>query len=206
MQISASNLPMSTAGLFASRLALLHPSVMKRPARKSNLQAWQQEDADRLKALLRAAKDNHGWPGFDEFASTWIGKSGSYLSQLAGAYRPINLKHAIGLARGLGVDVEKISPTLARELAGVETPRATSPEPAHTGPQRNRRASEYERSVFRALATLEPAVKMSIESMILALAAANSARYAQWSADIERFNHDRDASGKAAEKTPKGVT
>lgn len=175
--------------------------MAKRKAQKSELDYWQLEDAGRLRELIATAKSKRTWPGMDEFANRYIGKSGSYLSQLAGAYRPLNLQHAIALAKGLGVDLDKISPTLAQSLAGVPIPTASAPplsvkEPRHS----NRRDSEYDRSVFRALDTLDPAVKLSIQNMILAIAAAKNPRHSEWSNSIEEFNHSRDAKPVAREK------
>lgn len=194
-QISAANPRMSTAPLFAKQLALIHIHGMaKRKAQKSELDDWQLEDAARLRELIAQAKARRGWQGMDEFANRHIGKSGSYLSQLAGAYRPLNLQHAIALAKGLAVDLDNISPTLAQSLAGVPIPAPPSaPAQVRDTAARNRRDSEYDRSVFRALDTVDPAVKISIQNMILAIAAAKNPRHLEWSSAIEDFNNKRDA-------------
>lgn len=168
---------------------------MKRPAKASRLSDWQKDDAGRLRQLIAAAKNRGDWPGIDEFASTHIGKSGSYLSQLQSGYRPLNLEHAVGLAKGLGVSLELISPTWAAALVGAQLPAAQ--RSAQQPPAKNRRSSEYDRSVFRALSTLEPDVQMSIKGMILALASAKSASHAAFMSKIERFNHSRDSAKPA---------
>lgn len=164
---------------------------MKRKAQKSELEAWQREDAERLRELIYRAKRRADWQGMDEFAAAWLGKSGSFLSQLVSGYRPLNLEHAVRLAKGLGVDVSKISPTLASPLA--DEPAARIDPSALRLPSTNRRRSELDRAVFRALETLEPDVQMSIKSMILALATAKNPNHAQWSSSIEKFNHSRDS-------------
>lgn len=167
-------------------------NMATRKAQKSELAEWQKQDAARLKELLSAAKDKGNWPNLDEFASRSIQSTGSYLSQLANGYRPLNLKRVIALAKNLGVDVDKISPTLAQSLSGVSLPAPAAEVKART--ERNRRDSEYDRSVFRALDTLDKAVKMSIQNMILAIAAAKNPRHAKWSDDIDQFNHRRDSA------------
>lgn len=164
---------------------------MKRKAQKSELKHWQAEDAGRLRDLIRRAKQSPSWPGIDEFASACIGRSGSFLSQLTSGYRPMNLQHAIGLAKGLGVEVNEISPTLAAALPGAQ--RAMPVEsPGKSSPQ-NRRFNEYDRAMFSAFGTLEREVKMSIRNMIFALATAKNPHHAQWSNEIEQFNEQRDS-------------
>lgn len=175
-------------------LALLHDPTMKRTAQRSTLHDWQQEDAGRLKGLIAIAKRKQGWPGMDEFAADALGKSGSFLSQLASGYRPLNLQHAIALAKGLGVGVDEISPTLARILSGTKTP-AHEAQPKSLAIE-NRRGSEFDRSVFRALKTLEPDVRMSIKTVILALAAAKNPNYAQWLTGMDQFNSRRESPTK----------
>lgn len=171
---------------------------MKRKAQKSELEAWQREDAARLRELIYRAKQRADWRGMDEFAAAWLGKSGSFLSQLVSGYRPLNLEHVIRLAKGLGVDVKKISPTLASPLTDVQPVEAgpLAPRP----PLTNRRRSELDRAVFRAMETLEPDVQMSIKGLILALATAKNPNHAHWSSSIERFNHSRDSKSGARKR------
>lgn len=171
---------------------------MKRRGQKSELEAWQKEDAARLRTLLNAAKRQPTWRGIAAFSEECVGKSGSFLSQLASGYRPLNLTHAIRLAKGLGVTVADISPTLAAEIAEAATTKPSESSSPTT--HRNRRASEFDRSVFRALETLEPEVQMSIKNMILALATAKNPDYLAWSSGIEEFNHKRDAGRPPAKK------
>lgn len=97
---------------------------MKRKASASNLERWQVEDAARLKKLLDQERKSPGWPGQDAFAEASIGRSGSYLTQLATGYRPLQLEHAAALARKLRVKVEDISPTLAQKLSSLHEPAA----------------------------------------------------------------------------------
>lgn len=132
---------MSIAPLFVNSLAVLHSAAVKRKAQASELEPWQVEDAARLKALLDQARKSRNWPGQDAFASEAINRSGSYLTQLATAYRPLNVKHAVALARRLRVKVRDISPTLADQVAALGSPD----EPAG----RKKRAETFEGAAAR---------------------------------------------------------
>lgn len=76
------------------------------------LEPWQIEDAARLRALF----NTHTTFSQDAFGAEYeIGTQGM-VWQYLNARAPLNLAAAIKFARGLGVSVADISPTLAKEL------------------------------------------------------------------------------------------
>ena len=78
------------------------------------LEDWQAEDALRLKALFDARQPKISQAEFGELFE--IGSQGMVWQYVAGR-RPLNIKAATAFARGLSVNVELISPTIAREIA-----------------------------------------------------------------------------------------
>ncbi|WP_198045318.1 S24 family peptidase [Cupriavidus taiwanensis] len=84
---------------------------MSRPSK--TLEAWQAEDAARLKALYGERK---GKMSQEEFGSRFEIGSQGMVWQYLNAHRPLNIKAATGFARGLGVEVDAFSPRLAEEI------------------------------------------------------------------------------------------
>jgi len=78
------------------------------------LEDWQAEDAQRLKALFDARQPKISQAEFGDLFD--IGSQGMVWQYVAGR-RPLNIKAATAFARGLNVNVEQISPTIAREIA-----------------------------------------------------------------------------------------
>lgn len=87
------------------------------------LEAWQVEDAARLKALFvakkTAAKDKGTEFSQEKFAEAHGLKSGNMVWQYLNAHRPLNIRAAAAFARGLGRKVEDFSPALAVEVGQV---------------------------------------------------------------------------------------
>ncbi len=84
---------------------------MSRPSK--TLEAWQAEDAARLKALYGERK---GKMSQEEFGSRFEIGSQGMVWQYLNARRPLNIKAATGFARGLGVEVDAFSLRLAEEI------------------------------------------------------------------------------------------
>lgn len=80
------------------------------------LEPWQNEDALRLKALFDKREPKISQAEFGEKFE--IGSQGMVWQYLAGR-RPLNIKAATAFARGLGVNVEEISPSIAAEIAAA---------------------------------------------------------------------------------------
>lgn len=80
------------------------------------LEDWQMEDARRLKALFDAREPKISQAEFG--AQYDIGSQGMVWQYVA-ARRPLNIKAATAFARGLGVNVEEISPKIATEIASA---------------------------------------------------------------------------------------
>ncbi|MGX9698144.1 S24 family peptidase [Janthinobacterium lividum] len=80
------------------------------------LENWQIEDAQRLKSLFDAREPKISQAEFG--AKFEIGSQGMVWQYVA-ARRPLNIKAATAFARGLGVNVEEISPTIAEEIAAA---------------------------------------------------------------------------------------
>lgn len=94
------------------------------PKRKP-LEAWQREDARRLRDLWDAKRPKlDGKPISQEmFAETYLDASQGALFQYVDGRIPLNLDAAIKFAKGLGVTVSEISPRLGESLrhaAGLE--------------------------------------------------------------------------------------
>jgi hypothetical protein len=97
------------------------------PFRASKLEDWEVEAAARLKALFDDRKDLTQ----KSFGLNFGIGTGGMVSQYLNAKRPISLHTAIKFARGLGVSVSDISPTLAAQLPkatgeGEMIPKTTS--------------------------------------------------------------------------------
>jgi transcriptional regulator with XRE-family HTH domain len=98
----------------ASILAAMKPSSRK------PLEAWQVDDARRLKTLWEARQDRS--VSQERFAADHdIGTQGAFWQYLHGRI-PLNLGVAIKIARGLGCAVQDFSPTLAGQLAETQAP------------------------------------------------------------------------------------
>ena len=80
------------------------------------LEGWQIEDAQRLKSLFDAREPKISQAEFG--AKFEIGSQGMVWQYVA-ARRPLNIKAATAFARGLGVNVEEISATIAAEIAAA---------------------------------------------------------------------------------------
>lgn len=86
----------------------------KAPKEPKQLDAWQAEDAARLKALFEARAE----PRISqmEFGAQFeIGSQGMVWQYLDGR-RPLNISAAVAFARGLGVKVDQFSPTIAGQI------------------------------------------------------------------------------------------
>jgi len=81
---------------------------------KKSLEPWQAEDAARLKALFDVREPRLSQAEFGALHE--IGSQGMVWQYLAGR-RPLNIKAATAFARGLGVGIADISPTLAAQVA-----------------------------------------------------------------------------------------
>lgn len=77
------------------------------------LEAWQAEDAVRLKRLFDAREPKMSQAEFG--AQFDIGSQGMVWQYIAGR-RPLNIKAATAFARGLNVSVEDFSPTIAAQI------------------------------------------------------------------------------------------
>jgi hypothetical protein len=91
--------------------------------KKSTMEKWQLEDAKRLRTLWDDKKEaSEGALSQAEFGAQWsIGSQGMVHQYLAGL-APLNHAAVGKFARGLGVLIDDISPTLAdqiRELYGL---------------------------------------------------------------------------------------
>ncbi|MBB5610395.1 MULTISPECIES: helix-turn-helix transcriptional regulator [unclassified Janthinobacterium] len=80
------------------------------------LEDWQAADAQRLKALFDARQPKISQADFGDLYA--IGSQGMVWQYVAG-HRPLNIKAATAFARGLNVNVELISPTIAKEIAAA---------------------------------------------------------------------------------------
>ena len=78
------------------------------------IEGWQAEDAARLKALFDAREPKISQAKFGEDFE--IGTQGMVWQYMAGA-RPLSIDSAAKFARGLGVTIEKFSPTIAGQIA-----------------------------------------------------------------------------------------
>ncbi len=87
------------------------------------LVAWQKEDADRLRDLFT---QHRGRLSIEEFSRRY--EIGQQINQYLAGQIPLTTKVAQGFAKGLGVDLETISPRLAAEL------RRPSSEPSILAP------------------------------------------------------------------------
>lgn len=83
---------------------------MKKP--KKPIESWQQEDAARLKDLFakRAGKSQ------SDFGAEYDIGSQGMVWQYLNAHRPLNIAAAQGFARGLEVDIDDFSPTIAAQI------------------------------------------------------------------------------------------
>lgn len=83
---------------------------MKKP--KKSIESWQQEDAARLKELFskRAGKSQ------SDFGAEYDIGSQGMVWQYLNAHRPLNIAAAQGFARGLEVDIDEFSPTIAAQI------------------------------------------------------------------------------------------
>lgn len=83
---------------------------MKKP--KKPIEFWQQEDAARLKDLFakRAGKSQ------SDFGAEYDIGSQGMVWQYLNAHRPLNIAAAQGFARGLEVDIDEFSPTIAAQI------------------------------------------------------------------------------------------
>lgn len=83
---------------------------MKKP--KKPIESWQQEDAARLKDLFakRAGKSQ------SDFGAEYDIGSQGMVWQYLNAHRPLNIAAAQGFARGLEVDIDEFSPTIAAQI------------------------------------------------------------------------------------------
>lgn len=88
------------------------------PTRRKPLEAWQREDAARLKALFESASPETQ----ESFGATHGVGSQSLVWQYLNGYIPLNLRAAIRFARGLQCRVADFSPTLAADLPPESEP------------------------------------------------------------------------------------
>ena len=91
------------------------------------LEDWQMEDARRLKALFDAREPKISQAEFG--AQYDIGSQGMVWQYVA-ARRPLNIKAVTAFARGLGVTVEEISPTIASEITSAASHTSSHAYPA----------------------------------------------------------------------------
>lgn len=95
------------------------------------LEDWQREDAERLSALF---KKRAGKTQADFGAEFEIGGQ-AMVWQYLNAHRPLNIKAAQAFAKGLEVDIDDFSPTIAgqiRAASGVVTAAAASIQAPNT--------------------------------------------------------------------------
>ena len=85
------------------------------------------EDARRLKALFDAREPKISQAEFG--AQYDIGTQGMVWQYVA-ARRPLNIKAVTAFARGLGVTVEEISPTIASEITSAASHTSSLAHPA----------------------------------------------------------------------------
>lgn len=112
--------------------ATLTLGAMEEP-RKSRLDEAQQADAYRLRVLWDRYRAGGGLKQ-DEFAAEFGLKSQSNVGHYLQGRQPLNLKSATAFARGMGVPIEAISPTIAAQVdeatpilrAAVPAPRIPS--------------------------------------------------------------------------------
>lgn len=78
------------------------------------IEAWQADDAARLKALFEAREPKISQAQFGEDFD--IGTQGMVWQYMSGT-RPLNIDSAMKFARGLGVTIDKFSPTIADQIA-----------------------------------------------------------------------------------------
>lgn len=83
--------------------------------KSSKLEQWQQDDAQRLRSMYDAYR-KLGGKKQEEFAPLYGLKSQSNMGHYLHARRPLNLRAAIGFARGLAQAIEAFSPTIAAEI------------------------------------------------------------------------------------------
>ncbi len=90
------------------------------------LVAWQKEDADRLRDLF---SQHRGRLSIEEFSRRY--EIGGQINQFLAGQVPLTTKAAQGFAKGLGVEIEAISPRLAAELRRPSSEASTlSPLPS----------------------------------------------------------------------------
>lgn len=87
---------------------------MKKERKKP--EPWQLEDAKRLNDLYESRKDSLKMSQAEFGARYDIGSQGMVWQYLRG-HAPLNIKAAKDFAKGLGVQVEDFSPTIARQIA-----------------------------------------------------------------------------------------
>lgn len=98
---------------------------------RKQLEPWQRADAARLKALF----DANAGMSQEKFGQTHgIGSQGAVWQYLEGKI-PLNLPVVLKFARGLGVQVVAISPTLAREIGETHEVQDGAIKNYSTGPE-----------------------------------------------------------------------
>jgi transcriptional regulator with XRE-family HTH domain len=80
----------------------------------TTIEEWQSADAARLKALFEAREPKISQTQFGE--DFHIGTQGMVWQYMSGT-RPLNIDSAMKFARGLGVTIDKFSPTIADQIA-----------------------------------------------------------------------------------------
>lgn len=94
---------------------------MGKGAKRKPLEAWQLEDARRLRELWDAKKPMSQ----EKFAQDYLDATQGAFFQYVDGRIPLNLDAAMKFAAGLGVKISAISPTLAAKIiaaAALETP------------------------------------------------------------------------------------
>lgn len=83
--------------------------------KKSKMEQWQLEDAQRLRALWDAHQDRTGTSQAAFGADARIGTQGMVHQYITGL-TPLNLAAAGKFAKAFGVEIDEISPTLADQV------------------------------------------------------------------------------------------
>ncbi len=174
-------------------LALLQYSTVAKKFEASKLEPWQAADAKRLLDLWNR-QPPEGRLSHAEFAARHdIGTQGNLAHYLHGR-RPLNLETAGKFARGLGVQVSDISPTLAGELADIQSAQQTPVErpPRNTMPK----VEPRHLALLQAYLSLPEETRFAVRMLIETLAGAQNPRMHAFMRELEQFNHKRDAKVK----------
>lgn len=128
--------------------------------KKTKLEPWQTEDAARLKALFDAYRASGGLKQ-EQFAADYGLKSQGNMGHYLHGRRPLNLRAAISFARGMGVSIDAISPTIAAEVEEAIPLMNTAPTGLMSMPLRS--------VTPRQIASLSPEAIGLVESFIFGL-------------------------------------